>query len=871
MFKRFTLVLISLVFIFSAIPFSVSAATTTLYVSPNGSDSNLGTIDAPLASMEGARERVALLRENGTYINEVVFRGGDYRIKETVKFTKSDSGKDEDPIVYRAYEGETPRFKGSVQLDASKAYSVADNDILARIHPNAEGKVIVFDLTQAGLTQTDICDTSFGKVGFEDRLTDYGEYNTLFIDEAEVDISTWPNGQEYAQWDVIPSNVPEGEEGRIFHYTSNEPERWVNASGWWIGASPQYDFQYFTVSVDRIDTVTDTITVAENLMGMSFVRDEASPKSQKWKAFNLLEEIDVPGEFAIDRDNMKLYLYPPYDISGSCVELSVFGKNSVNTSSAMVNVTGAKNIVFEGLEFSQSRQNGVGLYEIDNVDIIDCTFKNIAATAIVNSSVLSYWQEDGNVKTGFDPYPDHSIAYQLTTNESALMRNDSSYNMDIRGCVFSSIGGNAMNIQGGNIDTLTKSGNIIEDNFFTATNKRYAAGSAVRINGCGNTFRNNVITHARQNAIMLNGSLHIIEKNELYDVMRDTGDFGAIYQGGSILYRGTEIKENYIHDILPANPLVVSGAAGIYQDEGQQGNFIHNNIIVNAGIGYNSNWAGCIEFKNNTIVNCKRPWAFHDISSVIANPKYCYAVDYSINRRRSAKGIEPLTLEEYIDTIPDESEAIYRETFPKLFQWAEAEEPFNAKALSVHSGNLLVGKFLGKVSTQENQYATWSTTEGKTTDNVQVAATTEFVDAKNHDYRLKSGLHLANKLPGLLNDSNFEMSSIGLVNNGITFNKTTSPYRLLYPANDAAVSKNGLMLMWQEAFGANEYLVQIATDENFENIIFSEKARYNHIDADKAKIYKNNTYYWRVYAVNTSKNQSATWLSDYAVGRFSVK
>ena len=114
MFKRFTSVLISLTLIFSALPFSVSAAVTTLYVSPDGSDSNLGTQESPLASMEGARKRVATLRENGTYINEVIFRGGDYRIKETVKFTEADSGKDGDPIVYRAYEGEIPRFKGSV-------------------------------------------------------------------------------------------------------------------------------------------------------------------------------------------------------------------------------------------------------------------------------------------------------------------------------------------------------------------------------------------------------------------------------------------------------------------------------------------------------------------------------------------------------------------------------------------------------------------------------------------------------------------------------------------------------------------------------------------------------------------------------------
>ena len=93
---------------------------------------------------------------------------------------------------------------------------------------------------------------------------------------------------------------------------------------------------------------------------------------------------------------------------------------------------------------------------------------------------------------------------------------------------------------------------------------------------------------------------------------------------------------------------------------------------------------------------------------------------------------------------------------------------------------------------------------------------------------------------------------------------------MLYPANGAAVSKEGLMLMWQEAFGAHEYLVEIATDRDFKDVVFSQKARYNHIDASKAKLYKNGTYYWRVYAVNTSKNQASIWLSDYAEGSFDI-
>ncbi len=874
--NRLITILLIAIMLIPSFSFSVFASENVLYVAPNGNDSAVGTIDAPLATLDGARQRVASLKAEGKTITEVIFRGGEYRLTKGVTFTSEDSGTTENPIVYRAYEGEKPVFKGSVLLDNSLAKAVTDTNTLARIHENAKGKVLEIDLLAAGLAKQDICDTTNTKVCFNDRLTDNGGYNTLFIDDKEVDISTWPNGNTYTKWDVIPSNVPSGEEGRIFHYTDAEPENWVNAPKcWWIAASPQYDFQYITIGVERIDTSADTITVVPNQIGQTFA--VSGKHSQKWKAYNLLEEIDVPGEFSIDRDAMKLYFYPPYDITNAKIELSVLGKNSnADSTSYLVYVKQAENIEFRSLEFSQSRQNAVSTAEVRNVDFVNCTFKDIGGTAITNGNILSYWQEGGNVKTGFDPYPDHSVAYKLTTIESALISNDSSYDSDIRGCVFTSIGATAINYRGGNIDNLTKSGNIIEDNYITAANKRYPARSAVYLSGCGNIFRNNVVTHSSQNALQLNGSLHTVEKNELYDVMRDTGDYGAIYQGGSILYRGTEIKENYIHDIRPANPLIVSGAAGIYQDEGQQGNYIHNNIIVNAWIGYNSNWAGNIDFMDNTIVNCTRPWAFHEQWRFVgnkttpANPMYTYALDYCINPRRAELGIEPLTMAEYIVTIPDESEEIYRETFPELFDWAEAEEPFIVNSMSVHSGNLVVGGGATKVANQEATLATWSRTDGKETDNFRVSATEEFVDDKNHNYVLKSEYFLANKLPGLLNDNNFSMDYIGLKDNAIVFNSVTSPYRLLSPIEGEQVSRSGLMLMWQEAFGANEYLVEIATDEAFTDIIFSETARYNHIDVPD-NLPTGNTYYWRVTAVNTSKNQGTKWNSPNSTANFKLK
>ena len=88
--------------------------------------------------------------------------------------------------------------------------------------------------------------------------------------------------------------------------------------------------------------ITKTITTAEPYdygnRGMS------TQQGIIYYAFNLLEEIDQPGEWYLDRNKGVLYIYPPSDPSKATVEIGML-------SEPMISAKGVSDVRFEGLAF----------------------------------------------------------------------------------------------------------------------------------------------------------------------------------------------------------------------------------------------------------------------------------------------------------------------------------------------------------------------------------------------------------------------------------------------------------------------------------------------------------------------------------------
>ncbi len=99
---------------FFSIGNETQAAVTKIYVSTSGNDTNSGTKELPLASLNGAVNRLLTLRKLQTFADqvEVIIGNGEYFLTEPVVLNFDDSGTEKSPVIFKAEEGAHPVFYG---------------------------------------------------------------------------------------------------------------------------------------------------------------------------------------------------------------------------------------------------------------------------------------------------------------------------------------------------------------------------------------------------------------------------------------------------------------------------------------------------------------------------------------------------------------------------------------------------------------------------------------------------------------------------------------------------------------------------------------------------------------------------------------
>jgi hypothetical protein len=349
--------------------------------------------------------------------------------------------------------------------------------------------------------------------------------------------------------------------------------------------------------------------------------------------YNLLEEIDEPGEWYLDTSTGHLYVWPPDELSALNFEISLL-------EDPFISIENSKHVTISGLTFECARGMGVFIDNSTHCSIEESVFRNLGTVAVSCGLPLN----ESEIFINADGSP----------NMDGDFREFDIYHVAIDGCKIYNTGTGGVILKGGNRKNLSSGNNSVSNcEFFNFSRINTTYSPAVKIDGAGNHVRNCYIHHAPHQGISFQGNNHKIEYNHFYEVCTDAHDMGVIYTGRDPSSRGTLIRHNYFEQIGVGKD---GSLCAVYIDDGSGGITIDGNIFNNAINPGPFNFGAVFIHggkdnvcTNNLFMNCRiafgiTPWN---------NKKWHEYVNSPIVRERIFKHV-------------DINAAIYREQYPEL-------------------------------------------------------------------------------------------------------------------------------------------------------------------------------------------------------------
>src|SRR5438128_6640093 len=537
----------------------VSAAGADFYVATNGNDSWSGTLatpnpartDGPFATLERARGALRRAKIQGRLATggTVWIRGGTHSRERSFELAAADSGAPQAPIVYRAYTNETPRLLGGRIVRGFAP--IKDDSVKARLATEARAQVLQVNLLEHGITNFGALQSrGFGRPTRPAHLE-------LSFGGQPMTLARWPNTGEWERIAGFPTNTAQGDDhgGTIgalaggFQFAGDRPRRWQANDDLWVHGYWAWDWANSYERVESLDLDQRLIKTAAPHALYGF------RKGQRFYFLNVLEELDQPGEFYLDRASGVLYFWPPKSVDSAEAIVSLL-------EAPLLALNNVSNVTFQGLILEATRGNAVNIEGGASNRIAGCALRLIGNHAV-------------SVRGGFG----HGVL----------------------GCDISDTGDGGVALHGGDRQTLTPGGHVVENCHFQRQgrwSKCYVP--AVLLEGVGHRVAHNLIHEHPHCAILFSGNEHRIEFNEIHHVALETGDVGAIYAGRDWTFRGNRIRHNFIHHTGG----VGMGSMGVYMDDCVSGAEVFGNVF------FKVHWAMLIgggrdhRVENNLFVDC---------------------------------------------------------------------------------------------------------------------------------------------------------------------------------------------------------------------------------------------------------------------------
>lgn len=689
------------------------AAGSEIFVSAAASVGGDGSRGAPFQSPVQARDWIRNERKVGKLSPgesvTVLLAPGDYRLEATFELEAGDGGASGAPVIYRAEKQGTARVFGGLILSGASFQPVRDEGILARLDPSVREKVVCCQLP-----------TGVPLPAYPDAFVGMPPAPWLYFDGRQMPLARWPNvDAANGGWSVfskvVDNGLPKAESpdphAQKLHpgaFVCDDPRagRWSLADGVWLMGYWTHDWAEQVIRVAGYGKDDGVITLAAPHEFGIMAGNWGGKKERRFFAFNVLEELDAPGEWYVDRKSRVLYFYPPRSLDQG-------GPVLATMTSPLLRIRNAANIKFEGIRFEYAHAHGVAIDQSRNIELAGCVIANVAGTGVAVSG-------KNNV---------------------------------IRSCDLSDLGAGGIVMSGGNRKTLEPANNLAVNNHihsYGLFKRTYAAG--IVIEGCGQVAKHNLIREAPHNAILYTGNEHLIELNEISRVVLESNDASALYTGRDWTTQGNVIRHNFIHDLGAGDSRITMG---IYLDDCDSGDTIEGNILVRAGMAIFVGGGRDNAVSNNLVIDCSM--GMHLDGRGVARIQWSNPVDPSWALEAKAKALN-YTQPPWSERYPHLASIMREDPQLPLYDSFERNVFVNCTDDVCELDSVVLG-MLDRVRIASNLVVN---TTGETSlakppvykGFEYLAGTPEkpvdlgFVNAKSGNYKLRKGSLLLEKVPG---------------------------------------------------------------------------------------------------------------------------
>ena len=539
---------------------------------------------SPRDGVAAAQAKVRAIKESGRAKKGVIveFEDGVYRLREPLELDARDSGAGAGaPVVWRAKNRGKVVFTGGTELSLRKPEAGDAN--VALVPEAVRGNVLVAEAPCAGPVPGFL---SFGCGSDETKKAKVDTPLSFWQGDRRLVCARWPQGA----WAPIGKQlgthwVPKDNEPReklcldgIFEVNADKPrlERWAKEPELWAHGRWYFKWADSTKRILSVDPERNAITA-----DMSFETWGARAGGDYY-VINAFSEMDEPGEWAVDRERRRVYVYPHP------------GGESVETpcASNIVRAAALRDFRLEGIVFRCAGSHALVFADSTNVQVVASEIRNVGGDAV---------------------------------------RFVGGAECRVEGCDMYDLGEGGIYLKGGVYERLVPARHAAVNNnihHYGRVIMNYRPG--VSLNGVGNKAVHNLIHHGDHQGIQFFGNDHLIGYNVLHDLCLNNDDAGIIYgYMCDLTMRGTVIEYN---TVMATGRPGMSHVDAIYLDAWTSGCTVRGNLVNRAPLGIWASGGQATKIEKNILMNCMRSIMRGNLGPACAHTKSSWSLGFKSGR-----------------------------------------------------------------------------------------------------------------------------------------------------------------------------------------------------------------------------------------------